>query len=158
LAGGLDAAFAPAFMTSETILLLWIAFVGTVVWPINPDAAFVMYVSRGHSAVLAVVVALVGQMAMLLLLFHAGHHLRLRWGWLDRQCRKVERRWGERLINNGLLVGLISGLVGIPPSVPTVLLASALGVPARRFLSVMFLARALWFVGLAQLGGWFAGP
>jgi hypothetical protein len=55
-------------------------------------------------------------------------------------------------------VAAISGLVGVPPSVPTVLLASALGVPGRRFLPVLFAGRLLWFVGLAQLGGWFGKP
>jgi membrane protein YqaA with SNARE-associated domain len=142
-------------MTYETPLLLWIAFIGTVVWPINPDAAVVLYVSRGHSLAHGVAVALAGQVIMLMLLYHLGHRLRARWAWLDRQCVKVEQRWGKRLTSNGLVVAAISGLVGVPPSVPTVLLASALGVPGRRFLPVMFACRALWFVGLAKLGGWF---
>jgi membrane protein YqaA with SNARE-associated domain len=142
-------------MTYDTPLLLWIAFIGTVVWPINPDAAVVVYVSRGHGLAQGVGVALAGQAVMLLLLHYLGHHLRARWGWLDRQCVKVEQRWGARLTTNGTVVAAISGLVGVPPSVPTVLLASALGIPGRRFLPVLFACRALWFVGLAQLGGWF---
>jgi ABC-type Fe3+ transport system permease subunit len=129
-----------------------------VIWPINPDAAVVVYVSRGHGLAQGVGVALAGQIVMLLLLHNLGHLLRARWAWMDRQCVKVELRWGPRITRNSVAVAAISGLVGVPPSVPTVLLASALGVPGRRFLPVLFAGRLLWFVGLAQLGGWFGKP
>jgi membrane protein YqaA with SNARE-associated domain len=137
-------------VVTETAVLLAVAFVGTVIWPLNPDAALAYYVgSRGHSPVLGVLVALVGQIALLWPLFHLGHHVRVRWAWLDRQCHKVEARWGAKLLTEGLVVAATSGAFGIPPSVPTVLLAAALGLPARRILPVLFFARLLWFSALA---------
>jgi membrane protein YqaA with SNARE-associated domain len=143
---------------SDALLLLWISFVGTLFPPINPDAAVVIYVAvRGHAPLPGALIALAGQVAMLLVLHAAGGHLRARWPWLDRRCNRVELRWGARLRTHTLPVVLLSGLIGIPPSVPTVMLASALRLPVRHYFPVFLLGRAGWFVGLAFTGFAFAG-
>ena len=141
----------------DALVLLWVAFVGTLIVPINPDAAVVIYTGgRGHPLWEAVVLALTGQLIMLGLLHLAGENLRRRWGWLDRKCASVQLKWGARLVANAPLVAATSGLVGIPPSVATVLVASALGLPARRIFPWLIVFRAIWFVVLARLGSYFS--
>lgn len=143
-------------MPFEALLLVWVSFVGTVFWVANPDAAVVLYVTtRGRPPLEAALLALGGQAGMLLLLYAAGDRLRARWGWLDRRCIAVEDRWGSRLLTNALPITALSGFVGVPPSVPVMLMASALRLPARRFLAVFFLFRAAWFVALGLAGGAF---
>jgi membrane protein YqaA with SNARE-associated domain len=143
---------------SEALLLLWICFVGTLFPPINPDAAVVIYVvSRGQHPLQGALIALFAQVAMLLVLHVTGGRLRARWSWLDRRCLRVEQRWGTRLRTHTLPVVALSGLIGIPPSVPTVMLAAALRLPAPHYFPIFCLGRALWFVALAYTGFAFVG-
>jgi hypothetical protein len=141
----------------DGLILLWISFVGTLFWPLNPDAAVVIYTGgRGWPVWKVTVIGLAGQMAMMFLLHIAGDFLRHHWGWLDRKCEAVRAKWGPRLAANVPMVAATSGLLGIPPSAATVLLASALGLPARRFFPVLIVFRAIWFVVLGNIGGFFS--
>jgi membrane protein YqaA with SNARE-associated domain len=143
-------------VTHDAVLLVWLSFVGTLFWVANPDAAVVIYVTtRGRPPLEAALLALGGQAVMLLLLYALGDRLRARWSWLDRQCTAVQARWGSRLESRTLPIAALSGFVGVPPSVPVMLLAAALHLPARHFLPVFFLFRAAWFVTLALVGGAF---
>jgi membrane protein YqaA with SNARE-associated domain len=137
----------------DGVLLVAVSFVGTVIWPLSPDAALLVYVAAGDHPVLeAALLATAGQTAMFLLLYRLGDRLRARWPWLDRRCQQVRMRWGARLQASTRPLACASGLVGLPPSVPTVLLAAALGLPARTTLSLLITCRAAWFVGLALAG------
>lgn len=141
------------FPLLDMSVLLWVCFLGTLFWPLNPDAAVLVYVGpRGRPLLEAAAVALLGQAVMLLLLQVMGHRLRARWGWLDRKCEAVGVRWGARIKSSSAVVAAVSGLVGIPPSVATVLLASALGIPARRTLPILFVFRGIWFLALGRFG------
>ena len=107
-------------MTTDTLLLGWISFLGTLFWPLNPDAALLMYIGGRGAAHCpwGWWVALAGQVAMMLLLQVAGHHLRRRWTWLDRKCTTFERKWGTRLLAKTPIVAATSGFFGIPPAPP----------------------------------------
>jgi hypothetical protein len=100
----------------------------------------------------AALLATAGQAVMFLLLYHLGDRLRARWRWLDTRCEKVRARWGTRLQTSSAPVAGVSGLLGLPPSVPTVLLSAALGLPARTILPILIACRAAWFVGLGLVG------
>ena len=140
-------------MTGEAILLAWVCCIGTVFWPANPDAAVVVYVTAGgHHPLQAALVALGGQAIMLLALYFLGDRLRERWPWLHRKCERVQARWGPALTRSALPMAAVSGFIGVPPSVPTMLLAATLGLPTRPFLAVFFVCRAIWFIALAYLG------
>ena len=139
-------------MSTDTLVLLWVAFIGTLFWPINPDAAVVIYTAGDRSLAVAVITATVGQMAMLLLLHFGGDVLRRRWAWLDKKCEAIREKWGLRLLAHTPLVAATSGFTGIPPSVATVLLGSALRLPAWRYLPILFIFRALWFLAIGRLG------
>jgi membrane protein YqaA with SNARE-associated domain len=144
---------------ADTVLLAWVSFVGTLFWPLNPDAALLVYIGARHQPLVpGVLASLVGQLAMLSLLVVVGHVLRRNWTWLDRKCGVVERRWGVRLVTRTPWVAASSGFLGIPPGAATVLLASALRVPARRILPLLFVCRLLWLIVLARLGHFFGTP
>jgi membrane protein YqaA with SNARE-associated domain len=140
-------------LAADAALLMLVSFVGTVIWPVSPDAAVLVYVAGGDRPVLeAALLATAGQTVMFVLLFRLGHRLRARWRWLDRRCEKVRARWGARLQASTAPVAGASGLLGLPPSVPTVLLAAALGLSLRATLPVMIACRTAWFVGLGMVG------
>ena len=142
---------------TESLLLLWISVVGTVFPALNPDAAVVIYVLRGHPPLAAALLAFCGQLIALFAVHLLGGRLRGRWRWLDRKCETFRCRWGRRLEQSTLVVAALSGLTGIPPGVPTIIVAAALGLPARHYLPVFFLGRAGWFVALALVGSAFSG-
>lgn len=146
------------FISSDAITLFWVAFVGTLFWPLNPDAAVVVYTGvRGHPLHEAVLLALAGQALLLFPMHFLSDQIRQRWSWLDRKCEKVRLTWGSRIQGKARYVAALSGFVGIPPSVAMVLLASALRVPAKRYLPILLVCRAGWFLALARLGHVF-GP
>jgi membrane protein YqaA with SNARE-associated domain len=140
-------------LVADAALLMLVSFVGTVIWPVSPDAAVLVYVAGADRPVLeAALLATAGQAVMFVLLHHLGHRLRARWRWLDARCEKVRARWGARLQASTIPVAGASGLLGLPPSVPVVLLAAALGLPARVTLPAMIACRIAWFVGLGLVG------
>jgi membrane protein YqaA with SNARE-associated domain len=141
---------------ADALLLLWISCVGTLFPPLNPDAAAVLYVvERGHPPLQAALIAFAGQLIALTALYLLGARLRGHWGWLDRKCSAVEVRWGDRLTRNTLPVVALSGFLGLPPGVPTVIAVAALRIPAARSLTVFFVCRAGWFVALSFTGAAF---
>jgi hypothetical protein len=144
---------------ADTLLLGWASFLGTLFWPLNPDAALLVYIGARHRPLIpGVLAAFVGQAAMMALLVAVGHVLRRHWPWLDRKCAVVERKWGARLQARTPWVAVTSGLFGIPPGSATVLLASALNVPGRRVLPLLFACRLVWLCVLARLGHAFSAP
>jgi hypothetical protein len=141
------------------LLLGWASFLGTLFWPLNPDAALLVYIGARHRPLVpGIAAAFVGQATMMALLVAVGHVLRRHWSWLDRKCAVVERKWGARLQARTPWVAATSGLFGIPPGSATVLLASALNVPARRVLPLLFACRLIWLCVLARLGHAFSAP
>ena len=141
---------------ADALLLLWISCVGTLFPPLNPDAAAVLYVvERGHPPLEGALIAFAGQLIVLSALHLLGERLRRNWAWLDRKCSAVEQRWGDRLTRNTLPVVALSGFLGIPPGVPTVMAVAALRIPATRSLPLFFVCRAVWFVALSFTGAAF---
>jgi hypothetical protein len=144
-------------MLGDTVLLAWFSFLGTLLWPFNPDAALLLYVGgRGHPMEIGIAVSLAAQLAMLLLLQFVGHHIRRWWRWLDRKCAVVEHRWGARLAARTPIVAATSGFLGIPPGSATVLMAAALELPARRVWPIFVVCRLIWLLVLARVGHAFA--
>ncbi len=130
-------------------MFVGVSFLGTLFWPLNPDAAFVVYLQvRERPLVEAVPLVMLGQVPMLLLLQVLGHRLRAHWPWLDRRCTLVEVRWGRRLAVSGTLVAAASGFAGVPPSSIIVLLASALRLSPWRILPTLLVFRTAWYIAL----------
>ena len=127
-----------------------IGLVGTVLWPVSPDAAVTYYVLlKAWSPVAIGVVLAAGQGVAQGLLFGFGSRLRRRWGWFNRRCERVREKYGARLQSNVLMLGASSGLFSVPPTSITATLAPALGLRAARLLPVMFVMRAVRFTAIA---------
>jgi membrane protein YqaA with SNARE-associated domain len=136
----------------ELLALLPVTFAGSVVWFLNPEAASMLYVAAGGFHPLAVgLVAAVGQAAALLVLWSGGRRLRAIWPWLDRQCRRVQVRWGRSLQRSTIPAAAVSGLLGVPPASATAVLAPGLGLPAAVVLPLLIAGRLLRFTALAFL-------
>lgn len=132
--------------------LVGIGFAGTFVWPISPDAAAAVYAAAKVGHPLAVGAALaVGQGCAHLVLFAFGGQLRQRWPWFDRQCERVRERHAARLGRGVAVLGVTSGLLGLPPTSMTAALAPGLEIPGGRLLPLLFAMRVVRFTVLASL-------
>lgn len=132
--------------------LLGIGFAGTFVWPISPDAAAAVYAAARVAHPLAVGVTLaVGQGCAHAVLFTFGGQLRRRWPWFDRQCQRVRERHATRLGRGAAVLGVTSGLLGLPPTSITAALAPGLEISAARLLPLLFAMRVVRFTVLASL-------
>ncbi len=132
--------------------LLGIAFVGTFFWPVSPEAAAVLWATRygWHPAVIGVVAA-TGQLAAHLVLVASGDQIRRRWRWFDRQCERARVRFGRALSRSAPVIGLTSGLFGVPPTSVTSALAPGLGLRVAHLLPAMFLMRIVRFAAVAVI-------
>lgn len=141
----------------EALALLAVAFVGTLFWVANPEAAVVLYASQGRlSPVLIGLTVAVGQAAALSLLFRGGGWLALRWPWFGRQCARVRARLGDKVGGGRAMAVLVtSGLLGFPPASATVVVAPGLGLSAARVLPLLFALRLARFTLLAAIVGGF---
>lgn len=132
--------------------LFGISFVGTVFWVASPEAAVILYsLQRGWHPLAAGGVAGAGQAAALAMLAAFGDQLRRRWAWFDRQCDRLRARHGQRLARSAPVLGVSSGLLGLPPVSATVLLAPGLGLRVAGLLPLLFLARVVRFTVVAAL-------
>jgi len=127
-----------------------IGLVGTVFWPVSPDAAVTYYVlSKAWSPAAIGLLLAGGQGVAQGLLFAFGSRLRRRWGWFNRRCERVREKYGARLRSSVLMLGATSGLFSVPPTSITATLAPGLGLPAMRLLPVMFALRVVRFTAIA---------
>jgi hypothetical protein len=134
--------------------LFGIGIVGTVFWPASPEAAIALFVSSRAWHPLAVgSVATGGQAVSLTLLFLFGNQLRARWRWFDRQCDRVQTRFGQRMERNAILVASASGLLGFPPISVSATLAPGLAPRPARLLPLMLVLRLVRFTAVAALIG-----
>lgn len=130
--------------------LYGIALVGTLFWVVSPEAAVALYATqRGWHPALVGVVAAAGASTAQALLFAFGDQLRRRWAWFDRQCERARQRYGARLQRGVVVLGISSGLLGLPPMSATAALAPGMGLPALGLLPPAFVMRALRFTVVA---------
>ena len=126
--------------------LVGIAFVGTVFWPVSPEAGAILWTTRyGWNPLLVALLAATGQAAAHVVLYVFGDQIRRRWRWFDRQCERARVRYGKRLERNVVWLGLTSGLIGLPPTSATSALAPGLGLSGPRLIPLMFLGRIVRF-------------
>jgi membrane protein YqaA with SNARE-associated domain len=132
--------------------LLGIAFVGTFFWPVSPEAGAVLWATRyGWNPALVGLIAAAGQGAAHVVLFLFGDQIRRRWRWFDRQCEQARLRFGDRLKRSTPVLGVTSGLLGLPPTSVLSALAPGLGLRAGRLLPVMFAMRVIRFGVVAAI-------
>jgi membrane protein YqaA with SNARE-associated domain len=132
--------------------LLGIAFVGTFFWPVNPEAAGVLCVTRyGWHPLMVGVVGASGQLVAQAILVLSGDQIRRRWAWFDRRCERARQRFGKILTHGAPLIGFTSGLLSLPPTSVTAALAPPLGLKIPLLLPVMFLARIARFAAIAAI-------
>jgi len=126
-----------------------------VLWFLNPEAASVLYVSAGgfHPVPVALVAA-AGQAVAHGLLWTGGAWLRRNWPFFDRQCNRVLARWGPRLAGSTIPVAAASGLLGLPPTAATAVLAPGLGLRPQVVLPLLLVGRIIRFtvIGLTAAG------
>jgi membrane protein YqaA with SNARE-associated domain len=132
--------------------LLGVAFVGTFFWPVNPEAAGILCVTRyGWHPLLVGVVGASGQLIAQAILILGGDQIRRRWGWFDRRCESARHHFGKILARSAPLIGFTSGLLSLPPTSVTAALAPALGLRIPLLLPAMFLARIARFAAIAAI-------
>ncbi len=137
---------------SSPLSLLGIAFVGTFFWPVNPEAAGILCVTRyGWHPLMVGVVGASGQLIAQVILILAGDQIRRRWAWFDRRCEQARRRFGKSLARGAPAIGFTSGLLSIPPTSVTATLAPPLGLSIPLLLPVMFIARIARFAAIAAI-------
>lgn len=132
--------------------LLGIAFVGTFFWPVNPEAAGILCVTRyGWHPLLVGVIGASGQLIAQAILIASGDQIRRRWRWFDARCERARQRFGKILARSAPVIGFTSGLLSLPPTSVTAALAPPLHLRIVQLLPVMFLARIIRFAALAAL-------
>jgi len=137
---------------SSPLSLLGIAFVGTFFWPVNPEAAGVLCVTRyGWHPLLVGLIGASGQLLAQAILILSGDQIRRRWGWFDRRCERARQRFGKILARSAPVIGFTSGLLSLPPTSVTAALAPALHLRVRQLLPVMFAARIIRFAAIATI-------
>ncbi len=132
--------------------LLGIAFVGTFFWPVNPEAAGIVCVTRyGWHPLKVGVIGASGQLIAQAILILAGNQIRRRWGWFDRRCESARQRFGKILARSAPVIGFTSGLLSVPPTSVTAALATPLGLSIPLLLPMMFLARIARFAAITAI-------
>lgn len=132
--------------------LFGIAFVGTFFWPVNPEAAGILCVTRyGWHPLMVGVVGASGQLIAHAILILSGDQIRRRWGWFDRRCESARQRLGKILTHSAPVIGFTSGLLSLPPTSVTAALATPLGLRIPLLLPVMFVARIARFTAIAAI-------
>ena len=132
--------------------LLGIAFVGTFFWPVNPEAACILCVTRyGWHPLLVGVIGASGQLIAQAILIVSGDQIRRRWRWFDQRCERARQRFGKILAHSAPAIGFTSGLLSVPPTSVTAALARPLHLRIAPLLPVMFVARIIRFAALAAI-------
>jgi membrane protein YqaA with SNARE-associated domain len=126
--------------------------VGTFFWPVNPEAAGVLCVTRyGWHPLLVGLIGASGQLVAQAILILGGDQIRQRWGWFDRRCERARQRFGKILARSAPVIGFTSGLLSLPPTSVTAALAPALHLRVRMLLPVMFASRIIRFAAIAMI-------
>ncbi len=140
-------------MILEGLTLFGIAFVGTVVFVLNPEATAVYYTTRlGWPPLPVTLICTAGQLLLFVVLYYAGAQLTLRWRWLARTVARTRARFKEHLERRYLGLSVLGAIIGIPPCTALSTLAAGFGVGLRPFLLIVGTGRALRF-GLLAWGG-----
>ena len=140
-------------MILESLSLIAISFVGTVVWVLSPEATAVIYGSQGRlPAVVVGALCATGQGLMVVLLYYMGAQLCERWTWLKHKVEKTRQRFGARLNQHFLLLSLPAGIFGIPPMLAMAAMAHGFRVRLVPFLAIAAGGRFLRFTVLAASG------
>jgi hypothetical protein len=149
---GPDVAYPLLHAVMSLLALYGVSLVGTVVWIVNPEVAAALCVSRrGLPPIEVGIVAAVGQMTAVLLLYGFGDQLRRRWRRFDELCARVRLRTGDRLARSTLVVLVTSGLLGFPPVSATATLAAGLRVSVARLFPILFAMRVIRFTAVSLL-------
>ena len=133
--------------------MLGIGFVGSIFWFVSPDATAVYYgtVANWHPLLVGVLIA-TGLCLAYVPVYYGGEQLVRRWSWLERQVTRTRTRY-ERWMHKGYLVATAAAaLIGIPPLLGMVALASGFGIGARPVIIIAFTGRATRFTIMAFLG------
>ena len=128
----------------DALALVVVAFAGTFLWVLNPEAATALFASRrGWPPLVVGLLAASGQGAALGVLFVSGDQLRRRWGRFDRWCERMRTRHGARMTQGAVPLACGSGLLGLPPSSVLAALGPGLGLRTTRLLPILFVARVV---------------
>jgi membrane protein YqaA with SNARE-associated domain len=136
----------------ELLALFPIGFVGSVLWFVSAEAAAVAYGAQGWHPLAVGVCAALGQNTMHAILYFGGERLIRRWEWVRVQAAKVRQRFHRHLEEGYLTLTGIGALIGLPPLVGMVTLASGFGVPFVHALPVAVVGRIIRFTALAAVG------
>jgi membrane protein YqaA with SNARE-associated domain len=139
-------------LTLTLLALFPVAFAGTVAWFLNAEATVLLAVTTAGLHPVAVgLVAAAGQGLGHVVLWSGGGRLRRMWPWFDRQCARVQVRWGPRLASGTVPLMAVSGVIGIPPASATALLAPGLGLRRELVIPILFVGRAIRFTIMGLL-------
>lgn len=136
------------------LALLGISFVGSVIWVVNTEASAIYYGGElGYSPWLVGAVCAVGQCTAYVFFYYGGEKLIGRWRWLAGKVAKVRARFDPARVGKGYLITtFVAAIVGLPPAVGMVALASGFGVQLRALLPIAFVGRYIRFTVLAFAG------
>jgi membrane protein YqaA with SNARE-associated domain len=126
------------------------AFIGTVFWPVSPEAAAALVGAQHRASPLTIGLVAAGAQAVALsCLFFFGAELRRRWPWFDRQCERA--RVGARLGRPGAATGVVvaASILGLPPVSVTAAMLPGIAARALRLLPLMLILRLVRFTALA---------
>jgi len=112
----------------ELLTLFGISALGAVFWLSNAELSAAVYGGQlnWHPLVVGLVCA-VGQGVTFSLLYWFGGGLVTRWKWLKVKLDKTQEGFGHRLLEFFGLWCFLGGLVGFPPAIGVVGLASGFG-------------------------------
>ena len=137
----------------EVLTLMGIGFVGTIIWPISPEASAVFYGSQlGWSALAVGLTVAVAQLPAYALLYFGGERLVGRWKWLARKVSRTKERLDGQVSGSYLVLTGVGAIFGIPPVIAMCALGSGFEVSARTLMPVVFLGRIVRFSTLAGGG------
>lgn len=137
----------------DFLWLIGVSFVGAIFWILNVETAAIYYGGELAWHPLAVgLTAAVGQNLNYIFLYKGGDVLIHRWGWLGKKVEATKKRFRKKLETRYLWLTAVAALIGIPPLVAMVALASGFNKSLRAILLVTFPIRTLRFTILAIFG------
>jgi hypothetical protein len=133
--------------------LIGIAFIGSVFWVLNVEAAAIYYGGElAWNPVAVGLTAALGQNLMYIILYKGGDELIHRWQWLGARVEKTRQRFSGHLTSRYLWITAVAALLGIPPVVAMVALASGFNLSMKAILAITYPIRTLRFTILAIFG------
>lgn len=132
--------------------LLAISFVGSVLWIVSTEVTASIYGGNGWNPLAVGAVCSLGQNAMYVILYFFGRRLIKKWAWLGRQVGRAYSLWRPQLEKAYLGTTFVGSLLGVPPVVAMVSLASGFGFRLQMILAMTLPGRFIRFTVLAWAG------